>query len=122
MTSKIPANFSIIGDVVRNAPRVEGDKVIFLIKFMINDCMDGDEGEVTRSYFAVGATQKEYQDEGALTVRMKLLDRVQKELVGIIAPFSLQRLIEEFDHEIGSFDWTKLDRNELWHLEPLGTC
>lgn len=120
--TKVPANFSVVGGVVVQPVTIEGDKIFFCIRFTINDCDDFGEGEVINSYFAVGTTFKEYAEVGALQTRLNMLDRARRELIGTLGPLSLERILEEFDYEIASFDWSTVKDDPLWHLEPLGSC
>lgn len=60
--------------------------------------------------------------KGALQIRLDLLEMIGKQLTGVFGPVSVHRIVEEFDHMIGSFDWSKLDGMDLWHTEPQGYC
>ncbi len=120
--TKIPSNFSVVGNIVAQAATVTEDKIFFCVRFSINDCDDFGEGEIINSYFAVGTTFGEYLEKGALETRLSMLERVKKELIGVVGPLSLQKIVEEFDYEIASFDWSCVKDEPLWRMEPLGTC
>lgn len=120
--NRAPVNYSIVGDLYPQEPIVEGGRVIFTIRFMINDADDDNPGDLIKSYFAVGTTITDYNTLGALGVRLKMLEQANKQLIGYVGPLSISKLIEEFDYQIANFDWDRLKGTELWLMDTIGNC